>query len=211
MIRLLPIFHSWKCPGTGNLCSVTEDCFMERGEYKRGLVEQRSLRGLVYSRAGLFLSRAGLFWPHQWIPRISPNIKLCTTLSSLGEWLFTTQRRILGMGLAPSSETARCTWTFNEMDVFPFNLWTAKLPIRFAKDNNGSFMHSIKSTFSIVSSPNVSLMGQFSVKAPWIGLNRASWDHQDGYSSVKPGLHSRKLGLLPGLPQLTVNECLFRI
>ena len=109
MIRLLPIFHSWKCPGTGNLCSVTEDWFIERGEYKRGLAEQRSLRGLVYSRAGLFegwfirelvysraglfISRAGLFWPHQWIPRISPNIKLYTTLSSLGEWLFTTQRR----------------------------------------------------------------------------------------------------------------------
>ena len=74
MIRLLPIIHSWKCPETWNLCSVTIKAGLWWGGYKRGLAEQRSLQvaGLFLSRAGLFLARTGLFWPHQWIPRISP-------------------------------------------------------------------------------------------------------------------------------------------
>ena len=73
MIWLLPIFHSWKSPETGDLCHVCKNAGLWRGGYKRGLPGWRSLQGagLFLSRAGLFLSRAGLFWPHHWIQRIS--------------------------------------------------------------------------------------------------------------------------------------------
>ena len=73
MIWLLPIFHSWKSPQTGDLCHASKNAGLWRGGYKRGLPGWRSLQGagLFLSRAGLFVSRAGLFWPHHWIQRIS--------------------------------------------------------------------------------------------------------------------------------------------
>ena len=140
-------------------------------EKRTNMRYERSLQGAgsFLSRAGLFLWRASLFWPHQWIPRISPiqpPILHCQAnkQSPLREWLFTTQRGSWEWDWPPSSglPTRRMfSPPIFELQNLQYALWRLS-------------MFSIKSTFQSCHPPDVSLMGQFSVKAPWIGLNRAS-------------------------------------
>ena len=62
MIWLLPIFHSWKSPQTGDLCHASKNAGLWRGGYKRGLPAGGHCKGLVYSSQGLVYSSLGLVY-----------------------------------------------------------------------------------------------------------------------------------------------------
>ena len=128
-------------------------------------------KGLVYSSQGLVYSSLGLVYSDRTIGFSGLAEYMFYNLSSqqrpFRERLFTTRGIFWGMWFE-NAKTDRLPTTsmfscqpLQNANVLKWN-WKKKL------------LWSSKIYFPIMTSANVSLMGQFSVKAPWIGLNRAS-------------------------------------
>ena len=171
MIWLLPIFHSWKSPETGDLCHVSKNAGLWRGGYKRGLPAGGHCKGLVYSSQGLVYSSLGLVYSDRTIGFSGLAEYMFYNLSSqqrpFRERLFTTRGIFLGDVIWKCEDRQ----TTNGLHVFlsTFANWQCsemELEIKH--------LLSHKIYFPIMTSANVSFMGQLCVKAPWIGLNRAS-------------------------------------
>ena len=144
MIWLLPIFHSWKSPQTGDLCHASKNAGLWRGGYKRGLPAGGHCKGLVYSSQGLVYSSLGLVYSDRTIGFSGLAEYMFYNLPSqqrpFRERLFTTWGIFWGCDLKMWRQT-----DYQRPRCFPVNL--CKTPIYKNETEKKNFYDRPKSTF----------------------------------------------------------------